>query len=104
MNTLRHCGIVLSWVAALIVGSGVIQPAAATDSPSASQSATPAASGNDPGEHEAPGESEDRADRDSDWTDHEEWSGGHRHRHGRDLINIGRDSDLPAGERADSVV
>lgn len=26
------------------------------------------------------------------------------HRHGRDLVNVGRDSNLPAGERADSVV
>ena len=25
-------------------------------------------------------------------------------RHGNDVVNIGRDSDLPAGERADSVV
>jgi uncharacterized RDD family membrane protein YckC len=125
MNTLRYCGIVLLWVAALIVGGGAIQSAAATDSPSVSQPATPAASGDDKErdhEHDRPkdrqdgedsddhddhggaGESEDRAERDSDWMDHDERSGAHHHRHGRELVNIGRDSDLPAGERADSVV
>src|ERR1700677_4679069 len=125
MNTLRYCGIVLLWVAALIVGGGAIQSAAATDSPSVSQPATPAASGDDKErdhEHDRPkdrqdgedsddhddhggaGESEDRAERDSDWMDHDERSGARHHRHGRELVNIGRDSDLPAGERADSVV
>jgi uncharacterized RDD family membrane protein YckC len=96
-------------VATLIAGSGAIQPAAATDSPAAA--ASQPAYGED---HEGPGESQDRTDQDSDWLDHQESDEGHSgwrgrsgiraHHHSHDLVNIGHDSDLAAGERADSVV
>jgi len=109
MKTLGRCGIVLLWVATLIAGSGAIQPAAATDSPAAAAS-QPA----DREDHEGPGESQDRTDQDSDWVDHQESDEGHSgwrgrsgiraHHHSHDLVNLGHDSDLAAGERADSVV
>ena len=109
MKTLGRCGIVLLWVATLIAGSGAIQPAAATDSPAAAAS-QPA----DREDHEGPGESQDRTDQDSDWVDHQESDEGHSgwrgrsgiraHHHSHDLVNLGHDSDLAAGERADSTL
>jgi uncharacterized RDD family membrane protein YckC len=53
----------------------------------------------------APGVVEER-DQDQDEWDHRERHerfGAHRH-HGNDLVNFGRDTDLPRGQRADSVV
>ena len=83
MKTLRPCGLVLLWVISALVWSGIAQVAAASDdAPSAAQSGPP-------------------ADSSDEW----EWrSHAGSHRHGHDLVNIGHDSDLPAGERADSVV
>lgn len=61
------------------------------DTPSAAASAAGAAEGRD---------------QDQDEWDHRERHerfGAHRH-HGNDLVNFGRDTDLPRGQRADSVV
>jgi uncharacterized RDD family membrane protein YckC len=89
MNILRSFAIVFLWSTALIVGSGGLRIAAASDVPAASQA-----------------EPEDDTDRESDWSDGRTARDpdARSHRHGRDLVNIGHDSDLPAGERADSVV
>jgi uncharacterized RDD family membrane protein YckC len=89
MKILRSFAIVFLWSTALIAGCGGWRPAAASDVPAASRA-----------------EPEDDTDQDSDWSDARAARDpdARSHRHGRDLVNIGHDSDLPAGERADSVV
>ena len=83
MKTLRSRGIVLLWVISMIVWSGIARPAAASDdAPSVAQSGS-------------------QADSSDEW---EGRSHARFHRHGHDLVNVGHDSDLPAGQRADSVI
>jgi uncharacterized RDD family membrane protein YckC len=84
MKVLRSCGIVLLWVTSLIVASGGLQPAAAADKPGTASDNSAAAA-------DKPAAAADRP-------------AARSHGHGHDLVNIGHDSDLPAGERADSVV
>jgi uncharacterized RDD family membrane protein YckC len=52
----------------------------------------------------APKDTQERADwhRHFDWHAHHDWH--HHHDHGNDLVNIGRDSNLPHGQTVDSVV
>ncbi|MGD0494108.1 MAG: RDD family protein [Steroidobacteraceae bacterium] len=128
MTTSRICSLVLLWAATVIAASCTIQPAGAADNPTVSSPATPGSSvsassaddkepirdqaGRDQAEEspedrddrDGSDESRHRDDRDSDWLQHAERSSAHSHRHDRDLVNIGHDSDLPAGEWADSVV
>jgi uncharacterized RDD family membrane protein YckC len=114
MKTLRSCGIVLLWVTSVIIWSGTVRPVAAAAGPAISPAASTAGSADeeDRGRDQDHDDLQDGADRDSDWRDRREgdeeqsgWRGrAGSHRHGHDLVNIGRDSDLPAGQRADSVV
>jgi uncharacterized RDD family membrane protein YckC len=120
MKTLRSCGIVLLWATSAIVWSGIAQPVAASEAPSVAQSASPAdsspADSPDEKDHGRDQDNDAREDRDDqDRSDHDGardgdrsgWEGrshGGLHRHDHDLVNIGHDSDLAAGQRADSVV
>ena len=113
MKTLRSCVIVLWWATLLMVGAGTLPAASASEAPAASQAESPADPA-DRDDHDGSDDSKDRVERDSDWLDrrqgddeHSGWQGRSRvgsHRHGHDLVNIGHDSHLPPGERADSVV
>jgi uncharacterized RDD family membrane protein YckC/UPF0716 family protein affecting phage T7 exclusion len=77
--------------------------AASTAAPSAAPSAavsSASSSGSEDPEHDEDG---------SDWQDRSESPDhhdkhGHRGHHGSDLVNLGHDSSLPQGQRADSVV
>src|SRR3984885_11677129 len=88
---------------AVITASRAAEPPAPADAPSAvapaSAEPAPAADASD--------DSED-ADRHADWQDSlEEHHHRNRHRHhehGNDVVNIGSDSDLASGQKADSVV
>ena len=113
MKTLRSCVIVLWWATLLMVGAGTLPAASASEAPAASRAESPADPA-DRDDHDGSDDSKDRVERDSDWLDrrqgddeHSGWQGRSRvgsHRHGHDLVNIGHDSHLPPGERADSVV
>jgi uncharacterized RDD family membrane protein YckC len=94
MKTLRSCGIVLLWVISATVWSGTARPAAEPQQSSAAQSGWPADS--------ADKDASDRDSSDESSSDEDSHARSHRHRH--DLVNVGHDSDLPLGERADSVV
>jgi uncharacterized RDD family membrane protein YckC len=83
---------------AVITASRAAEPPATADAPS---TAAPA-----PGA-DASDDSED-ADRHAEWQDsleeHHHRNRRHHHGHGDDVINIGSDSDLASGQKADSVV
>jgi uncharacterized RDD family membrane protein YckC len=113
MKTLRSCGVVFLWMISAIVWSGIAQPAAASDAPSAASAAAAAAAAaasaasdawsdaSDESDAPSSAQSESPADSPDDWEARPHHG---LHRHGHDLVNIGHDSDLPAGQRADSVV
>ena len=88
---------------AVIIASRAAEPPATADAPStaapASVAPAPAADASD--------DSED-ADRHADWQDsldgHHHRNRYHHHEHGDDVVNIGSDSNLASGQKADSVV
>ncbi|HEV7613721.1 MAG TPA: RDD family protein [Steroidobacteraceae bacterium] len=83
----------LSFLAVLPLCTVLIMKAARATEPGATPDA-PSAAAAAPGTEEA-----------SDWNDRIERRSRHyKHHHGNDVINIGRDSDLPSGQHADSVV
>ena len=91
MNNRRACLLLLIAASTLFAGAPLrAQPA---PSPSATE-VSPPATGVSP--------SDDQQDEDLGHLD--AGRGRHHHRHGHDLVNVGRDSDLPLGQRADSVV
>ena len=90
---------------AVITASRAAEPPATADAPStvapvpAAPAPAPAADASD--------DSED-ADRHADWQDslegHHHRNRYHHHEHGDDVVNIGSDSNLASGQKADSVV
>jgi uncharacterized RDD family membrane protein YckC len=91
----------LSFLAVLPLCTWIVMAAAqAAEPPAAAEPADTAAS--------APADDSEDAGRHSDWQDTLEWHDHHsrhrRHEHGNDVINIGSDSHLASGQKADSVV
>jgi uncharacterized RDD family membrane protein YckC len=90
---------------AVITASRAAEPPATADAPStvapAPAAPAPAAAA------DASDDSED-ADRHADWQDsleeHHHRNRHHHHEHGGDVVNIGSNSDLASGQKADSVV
>jgi uncharacterized RDD family membrane protein YckC len=93
---------------AVITASRAAEPPATADAPStvAPAPAAPAPAAPAPAA-DASDDSED-ADRHADWQDsldgHHHRNRHHHHEHGNDVVNIGSDSDLASGQKADSVV
>ena len=94
---------------AVITASRAAEPPATADAPSAVAPA-PAAPGSAApasADEDASDDSED-ADRHADWQDsldgHHHRNRHHHHEHGDDVVNIGSNSDLASGQKADSVV
>jgi uncharacterized RDD family membrane protein YckC len=85
-------------------------PAAPPDVPApvaspAPAASSPAASGHADWEDRSERAASEEESADDEDADEPSRSASHRHHHsGNDLVNIGHDSDLPQGERADSVV
>jgi uncharacterized RDD family membrane protein YckC len=95
----------LSFLAVLPLCTLIVMAAAqAAEPPAAPEPADTAASAPADGASDHPEDS----DRHSDWQDTLEWHDHHsrhrRHEHGNDVINIGSDSHLASGQKADSVV
>jgi uncharacterized RDD family membrane protein YckC len=86
---------------AVITAPRAAEPPATADAPSTVAPAAPAPAA------DASDDSED-ADRHADWQDsldgHHHRNRHHHHEHGGDVVNIGSDSDLASGQKADSVV
>jgi uncharacterized RDD family membrane protein YckC len=93
---------------AVITASRAAEPPATADAPStvAPAPAAPASVAPAPAA-DASDDSED-ADRHADWQDslagHHHRNRYHHHEHGDDVVNIGSDSNLASGQKADSVV
>jgi uncharacterized RDD family membrane protein YckC len=106
MNTLR-CRLAISLlVLAMPAWAADVPAQPAAPAPPSAAAASAAARPDEGGSDE---------DRDSDHEDQSDWQDhserrvpikrrGHHHGEGNDLVNIGHDTDLPAGARADSVV
>jgi len=118
MNTLRYRLAVILVVLALPTwAAGPAKPIPAASPPAASAASAASSESDVSAAVDAPEDRSDEPDRESDQDDpdHSEWQDRSAHpgrskRHGRhhgdgnDFVNIGHDTDLPLGSRADSVV